>query len=176
MVFVCYRIDNLKAIDLQELFLMPQSVCIRYGGLDEDFAYELKDALHRNGVRTWLIPDDAEPGQSLSRERNKGVKAYDRIILICSKHSLVHPGMLNEIEQALRRESQDGGKVMVIPILLDRFIFQDDWAEDHPDLRQQLRDRIVANFRDTEDGDGKFIFALAEVLDAIKRRPKKTSS
>ncbi len=44
-------------------------------------------------------------------------------VLVCSKDSLARGGVLNEIEEALRRGAKLKGEMLVIPIDLDGYIF-----------------------------------------------------
>ncbi len=168
-VFATYMIDCAKSMDSMELFTMLQSVFISYGGPDEDFAEKLRDALKANGVNTFFFPDDAIPGQRLHRVMFKGVNEHDRIVLICSKSSLTRPGVVNEIEQTIQREAREGGKEVLIPIRLDGFVFGNEWAPDRPDLRQNICDRVVANFRGTDTDEDKFQTAVGKLLLALRK-------
>ena len=62
------------------------------------------------------------------------VGGYDRILLLCSERSLDRPGVLNEIEQLLVREADEGGAELLIPIAVDDYVFG-DWQPQREDLR-----------------------------------------
>lgn len=128
-----------------DVFKMLRSSFISYGGPDQPFAQKLYEHLTRAGVRTFFFPESAVPGEKLHRMMRKGVNEHDRIILVCSKDSLVRPGVLNEIEEALARESRQGGESCLIPITLDRFVF-DGWTPPNPDIKLAIMDRMIADF------------------------------
>lgn len=130
---------------LGKLLPRHQSTFISYGSPDEAAARRIVDALEARGVRTWFFPRDAEPGTKLHRAMREAINVFDRMILICSKHSLIRKGVLFEIEQVLQRESREGGASILIPVAIDDFIFK-DWRPENPGTRQELLDRVVARF------------------------------
>jgi hypothetical protein len=146
-----------------------QSTFISYGGPDEPFAKKLNEALKRNGVTTFLFCEDAVPGDRLHRMMHREVNRHDRVILICSRASLGRPGLQNELEQTLAREAKDGGREYLIPIRLDDYLFE-GWKPDRPDLKEQVCNRVVADFRGAES-DAKFGEALTRLLRALQKHP-----
>lgn len=60
----------------------------------------------------------------------EGINKHDRMILICSKHSLDRPGVLNEIEEVLAREAREGGTAYLIRIRLDDYLFRQPLVAD----------------------------------------------
>ena len=94
------------------------------GGNDEEVASKLNDYLVKHGVTTWFFPKDAPLGQQLHRTMYQMANEYDRVLLLCSKSSLTRPGVTYEIEQVLAREAKEGGREILIPIMLDEFIFE----------------------------------------------------
>jgi hypothetical protein len=97
----------------------------------------------------------------------KGVNEHDRTLLICSRSSLGRPGLLNEIEEVMARESRDGGKTYLIPIRLDDYVFS-GWVPENPDLAQAVRDRVVADFRQHDDVP-QFASELAKLIAVLKK-------
>lgn len=174
-VFVDYTIDCARSLSPDAIYSLMQSCFISYGGPDEAFAEHLHHALQAKGVRTFFFPVHAKPGQKLHRTMKNGVNEHDRVILVCSEHSLVRPGVLNEIEETLTREARQGGYECLIPIALDRFVFSDAWGVDRPDIRQAIRDRVIADFSNVWDGEvigEKFPAQLGRLVQALrKRRP-----
>lgn len=164
-----YMIETAHAVQGSGLFSMMQSTFISYGSPDEKFASKLYEALQRNGVTTFFFPVHAVPGKKLHRTMRQGVNQYDRVILICSKASLERPGVLNEIEETLARESRDGGAEYLIPIRLDNYLF-DGWNPPHPDVAQAIKDRVVVDFRGTKTSQAKFDAQLMRLLDALKKK------
>jgi hypothetical protein len=165
-VFVDYTIDCALSLDPRTLLSLMRSTFISYGTPDEAFAAKLNAELRTHGVTTFFFRDDAKPGTRLSRLMHEGVNDHDRTILICSKHSLNRPGLLNELVETLAREARDGGEEYLIPIRLDDFIFE--WAPQRADLARALQDRVIADFSRHED-PACFREAVERLLSALRR-------
>jgi uncharacterized protein YjbI with pentapeptide repeats len=163
--FVHYMIECARTLDPNAVFRMMRSTFISYGGPDAEFARRLRDDLQRAGVRTFLFEDDARPGEKLHDVMRDGVNRFERIVLVCSKASLDRKGVLNEIEQALAREAREGGVAYLIPVTIDNYVFS--WSPQRPQLAQELRDRVVADFRGTQDNDRRYSWALQRLLAAL---------
>ena len=169
-VFATYMVDCAKSLDPGVLFSMMQTVFISYGRPDEVFSKKLRDALQMNGVRTWHYLKDAIPGEQIHRTISDQVNKHDRVILVCSAASLSRNGVLHEIEQVLAREARDGGSSILIPIQIDEALFDEGWApEGKKDLARQIADRVVADFRGTENDEAKFQEQLGRILLALKK-------
>jgi uncharacterized protein YjbI with pentapeptide repeats len=166
-VFAAYTASSAKSLDPAMLFKLMRSVFISYGGPDAPFARRLRDALQRNGVRTFFFDTDALPGTRLHTVMRDGVNQYDRIVLVCSAASLIRPGVLNEIEQALIREAAGGGESYIVPITVDDFVFR--WAPppDRAYLADEIRSRVVADFANADRDDVVFSAALTRLLKAL---------
>jgi len=141
------------------------SVFISYGGPDEMFARKLYTALRDEGVEVFFFPESATPGQRLHRTMSDAVHNYDRILFICSRASLVRPGVLNELEQVLAREAREGGTELLMPVLIDDFVLR-EWSPERADLARQVRDRVAADFR-SASSDVEFRKPLERVLGAL---------
>lgn len=167
VMFAEYNVDCAVAASGSG-FDMMRSTFISYGGPDNAFARKLYEALHSNGVTTFLYEEHAIPGEKIHRTMRKGVNEHDRVVLICSKASLVRPGVLAEIEHVLEREARDGGETYLIPIRLDDYVLR-DWAPKREDLAQAVRDREVANFEGADTDPVKFEKALGRLLRALRK-------
>lgn len=143
------------------------SVFISYGGPDEKFARHLHERLLGKGVQTFFFPEHAKPGEKLHREMREGINETDRLVLLCSQHSLIRKGVLNEIEEALQREAREGGTSIIIPIALDDYVYS-DWAPERPDIAEAIRDRVVADFRAASNKESSFNSALDKLLQALR--------
>ncbi|WP_437666864.1 toll/interleukin-1 receptor domain-containing protein [Sorangium sp. So ce1182] len=152
-----------------DIFKMLQSTFISYGAPDEPFARKLYEALHRNGVTAFFFPEHAEPGEKLHRMMRKGVNEHDRVILICSRHSLDRKGVMNELEEILTREARDGGASYLIPIRLDDYVFT-GWKPKNADVAQAVRDRVVADFEGAEKDEAKFQAGLQKLIRALRKK------
>jgi hypothetical protein len=123
----------------------PLSVFISFGGPDEVSAKQLDSALRARGVKTFLFTHDAKAGQPLHRMMRDGVNQHDWVLLLCSRNSLNRPGVLNEIEESMRRSSRVGGRNILVPIALDDYVFA-DWKPAQSDLAVYIRDLVIARF------------------------------
>lgn len=141
------------------------SVFISYGSPDDAFARKLYHALKGKGVEVFFFPESATPGEKLHRTMSQAVYDYDRVLLICSRSSLVRPGVLNELEHVLSREAREGGAELLMPVLLDDFALA-EWVPEHADLARQVRDRVAADFRNASI-DSEFVKQLDRVLIAL---------
>jgi hypothetical protein len=75
------------------------------------------------------------------REVDEGIKAYDKLVVICSESSLKAEPVVREIERALQREQRDGNEVL-FPIRLDDAIFS--WNHY---LQPDLVRKVIGDFR-----------------------------
>ncbi|PWY54779.1 hypothetical protein DGG96_15480 [Legionella qingyii] len=126
------------------------SVAISYGGLDEDIADKLNDFLIQNGVKTWFYPEHSLPGEKLHRMMSNMINEADRVILLCSKSSLHRNGVLNELERILEREAREGASAILIPIALDKYVFE-EWTPEKKDLADQIRTRNIISLNNIWD-------------------------
>ena len=144
------------------------SVFISYGGPDTAFAARLDGALRERGVRTFLFQNDAVPGQPLHQLMHDGVNSFDRVVLVCSNAAFERPGVLNEIEETLRRESREGGTSRLIPIAIDDAVYGPD--HDPRRLWGRMRDRVIADFRMTLNDNASFEAAVERLLPALRNK------
>ena len=166
-VFIEYMISCARSLNPEEMFSLMQSTFISYGTPDEPFARRLNDALEERGVTTFFFKDDAPPGEMLHRVMRKGVNEHDRVILICSRESLDRPGVLNELEETLARESRDGGQTYLLPVRVDDYVLN-GWNPRNADLAQAVRDRVIADFSRHHVAD-EFEAALAKLISVLKK-------
>lgn len=143
-----------------------ESVFISFGGPDEEFAKKISARLKEKGVDTFFFPVSANFGDKLHRVMRDGVNGHDKVILICSKASLNRPGVVNEIEETLTRESREGGAQILIPIRLDDFVFT-DWAPEYPGLALAIRDRVIADFENADKDESKFDSQMNRLIDVL---------
>lgn len=143
------------------------SAFISYGGPDAAIAEAIESELSADGITTWLFSKDAVPGEKLHRTMADGVNQHDRVILLCSKHSLVRPGVLNEIERVLEKEARMGGSDVLIPLTIDDFVFQ-DWQPVRKDIAEQVRSRVIARLPDFTAEPAEFRKTIANVKKALK--------
>ena len=160
-IFASYSASCAAALDPLRLIKLMRSTFISYGGPDSKFAWQLRDDLARNGVRTFFFATDATPGKRLYDVMREGVNKYDRVVVVCSKVSLARPGVKNEIRETLAREAKLGGEALLVPITLDDYIFKSK-----SEVAGVLRERVVADFRESESCD--YEESLLRLLAALR--------
>jgi hypothetical protein len=162
------------AADLRSIFLS-------YGEQDEAFVKHLEAALRQHGVATSLLTRETIPDEKIHRTMHERVKPYDRVILICSRSSLDHSGVQDEIKETLAQEERDGDASYLIPIALDDYMFA-GWSPPDPRTAQVIRDRVVANFHGADTDPAKFeedVTRLVAALGSAQRagsHPRTTSN
>ena len=161
---------NVRLPDLVDntISLEYQSVFISYGGPDEIIARQFYSFLMSKGVKCFFFPETAIPGERLHRTMSEGINKFDRILLLCSMHSLKRKGVLNEIEQVLIREAAEGGSELIIPIALDDFIFA-GWKPSKPDIARQLKARVIADFRTAKNDRRRFRSEMTKIMKRLRR-------
>ncbi len=164
--YASYALDTMRSMDRNGLFNLMHSTFISYGGPDEEMATRIYHSLNAAGVRTYLFKKHAIFGRSLSHTMRSGVRDFDRIILLCSENSLTRPGVQNEIELSLQREAAEGGKMLLVPIALDRFVF-DDWSPQNPDHKEAIMRRVIGDFVGSETDQNKYRDGIRRLLEAL---------
>lgn len=145
---------------------MTQTVFMSYGAPDEAFAIKLSNALRAAGIETFIFVRDASPGEKLHHLLRDKISEHDRVILVCSKNSLNRSGVQNEIEETLQREAREGGASILIPITLDDYIFT-QWRPFRHGLAQSVRDRVIADFRQTNRSSKRFDNAVSRLVNVL---------
>jgi uncharacterized protein YjbI with pentapeptide repeats len=149
------RIIGTRAIKLRSCF-------ISYSSKDERFARKLHRDLRRASVRVWFFPEDAKWGESVWQEIDSSIKLYDRLVVVCSAHSLVSGPVLREIERALQREDQDKLNVLC-PLRVDEYMFT-GWT--HP-RKADVLGKVVGDFSGWRNSPKKYNAALARLIAAL---------
>jgi len=168
-VFIDYSIRCAQTFAGTQPVSMLQSTFISYGSPDEAFAQRLNRALKREGVLTFFYPEDATFGERNRTVMHQGVNEYDRIVLVCSAASLPRIGVQVEIQESLDREARDGGRLYLIPITLDDYVFTWDGGRGGPELATQIKGRVVGDFCGAETDAKKFRNQLARLVSALQR-------
>lgn len=124
-----YKMDELR--NTQPIQLYP--VFLSHSWSDKPFTRKLYEALDKRGVRCWLDEKQMTPGTKIIKGIDEGIRAYDKLILICSEASLTSWWVEREIERILKKERElnKGKKAeewvdLLIPLTLDNYIF-DTW-------------------------------------------------
>ena len=138
-------------VDSSEKFY---SCFISFTEADNDFSKKLYDDLQAAGVRCWRYKEDAPWGNTLRKEIAKGIRLYDKLVVICSEHSLTVQPVLREIERALQKEgtlrSQGHAEEVVFPIQLDDYVLSEEW--NHA-VKEDIRAKHIGDFRNWQQND-----------------------
>lgn len=144
------------------------SCFISYSTLDIDLAERLRADLRAKGVRCWFFPEDAKWGEPVWGEIDRGIKTYDKLVVVCSQNSLQSPAVLREIERALQREDKEKNQVL-FPIRIDDYIF-DGWENER---KADVVRKVVGDFTRWKNHDAyrKAFDRLLRDLKAAKAPP-----
>ena len=139
------------------------SCFISHSSMDRIFCDQLFGDLRANGVRCWYFPDDHASGSSQWELKDKSVHIYDKLLVICSKHSLRDKGVIDEIETALESEKSDARSVLHC-ITRDDFL-ANEW--EHPG-KTRVSEAVSADFRHWENPES-YARGLGKLIAALKR-------
>jgi hypothetical protein len=114
-------------------------------------------------VRSWYFPEDAKWGEPIWGEIDSSIKVYDKLIVVCSEHSLQSVPVQREIERALNREDQEK-KNILFPIRIDNYLFE-QW--EHP-RKADVLSKVVGDFRGWSRNATKYEAAFQKLLKALK--------
>ena len=148
-----------KAIDFYSCF-------ISYSSKDDDFAQRLYADLQAKNVRCWKFDENAKWGEPLWGEIDTAIRHYDKLVVICSEHSLQSPPVIREIERALQKEDREHRNVL-FPIRIDDYLF-DEW--EHP-RKADVVSKVIGDFRGS-DNLATYAKAFPRFLDALNRRQR----
>jgi uncharacterized protein YjbI with pentapeptide repeats len=150
------------------------SVFISHSSLDKEFARKLYDDLRSVGIKCWLDEKQLLPGDSVLGEIDKGIKLWDRLLLICSRNSLGPTTgwwVEQELERALAKEREDRRRGLssggaLIPITIDDYVFN-EWESPY---RATVLGRYIGDFRDRRpEPYAESLNGLVEALDRSRR-------
>jgi uncharacterized protein YjbI with pentapeptide repeats len=139
------------------------SCFISHSARDKRFCDRLYTDLQANKVRAWYFHKDAIWGEPVWGEIDRSISVYDKVVVICSKHSLQSGPVLREIERALSREDREG-KNILFPVRIDNYIF-DQW--DHP-RKADVVSKVVGDFRGWNRSTTKYEVAFKKLLEALE--------
>ena len=101
-------------------------------------------------------------------EIDTAIRHYDKLVVICSKHSLQSPPVIREIERALQKEDREHRNVL-FPIRIDDYLFE-EW--DHP-RKADVVSKVAGDFRGWNNL-ATYSKAFPRFLDALNR-PQQAS-
>jgi hypothetical protein len=121
---------------------------ISYSSKDEAIAKRLYADLQAKGVRCWLFPEDAKWGEPKWGEIDREIRVRDKLLVICSEHSLQSEPVLREIERALQREDKEH-KSVLFPVSIDDYIFK-KWEHSR---KADVVNKVVGDMQNWTDRD-----------------------
>ncbi len=114
---------------------------ISHSAQDELFCTRLYNDLQASGVRCWYFPRDARGGRGRDDEIDRPIRIYDKVMVVCSSHSLVSEPVQKEIKLGWEKERQTGKKVL-FPLAIDDSVYKSD--DQYATL---LRATVIEDFR-----------------------------
>lgn len=94
---------------------------ISYSSKELKTAEKLKNILNKNGIDTWIAPEDIPVGSKYAEVINKAVKNCGCFILLLSNESQASKWVSKELERAINYDK------VIIPIRIDDVIFNDEF-------------------------------------------------
>lgn len=136
---------------------------------DRRFCDRLHADLQAKGVRCWYFPEDAKWGEAVWSEIDRGIRNYDKLVVVCSKQSLTSGPVLREIKRSLDREDDElrqtgKAKHILFPIALDRYLF-DTWKHER---KADVLDKVVGSFQGWNRSVIKYDAAFAKLLSSLQ--------
>jgi uncharacterized protein YjbI with pentapeptide repeats len=149
------------------------SIFLSHSSKDKVFARRLYRDLRDLGINCWLDEKQILPGDSILGEIDKGIRLWDRLLLVCSRNSLSPTTgwwVEQELERALAKERdfrRSGSATgTVIPIAIDDYIFT-EWDGKY---RSTILERHIGDFRNQDvDAYAKAVKRLINALDKSNR-------
>ncbi len=136
---------------------------ISYATKDQRFCDRLYADLQARGVRTWYFPKHTKRSKEFFQEIQLYQRIFDKVIFVCSKHSLNPRSIVHEIDENLKRERMEH-KDVFYPILVDDFLYS-SWQ--HPHKRLVL-ERIAADFRGWQRSANRYQQGLTKLITSLR--------
>ena len=139
---------------------------ISYATKDQRFCDRLYADLQTRGVRTWYFPKHVKRSKEFFQEIQIYQRIFDKVIFVCSKHSLDPRSIVQDIDENLKRERMEH-KDVFYPIVLDDFLYN-GWQHPHKRL---VVERVAADFRGWQRSDNRYQQALAKLITSLRIKP-----
>jgi uncharacterized protein YjbI with pentapeptide repeats len=141
---------------------------ISYNHTDRSFAQRLHDQLQGRGIRCWLDEHQMRPGDDIYEEIDRGIRLWDKVLLVCSQASLTSWWVDNEINKTFEKErrlmKERGAKVLaLIPLNLDGFLFK--WTSGKA---EEVKSRLAADFTGWKQSNRRFEREFERVVRALR--------
>ena len=143
--------------------IQDYSCFISHSHSDRRFCERLHNDLQAKGVRVWYFPEDATWGKTVWGEIDRGIRIYDKLVVVCSQRSLCSGPVIREIERALQREDREGKNVL-FPIRLDDYIFE---VWEHP-RKADVVAKVVGDFSGWDSDVAKYEASFQRLLRGLQ--------
>lgn len=136
---------------------------ISYATKDQRFCDRLYADLQARGIRTWYFPKGAKRSKEFFQEIQIYQRIFDKVIFVCSKHSLNPRSIAHEIDENLKRERMEH-KDVFYPVLLDDYLYS-GWQ--NPTKRLVI-ERVAADFRGWQRSDNRYQQGLERLIASLR--------
>jgi hypothetical protein len=136
---------------------------ISYAGKDQRFCDRLYADLQARGIRTWYFPKHTKRSKEFFQEIQIYQRIFDKVIFVCSKHSLNPRSIAHEIDENLKRERMEH-KDVFYPIVLDDFLYS-GWQHPH---KRMVIERVAADFRGWQRSDNRYQAGLKKLIASLR--------
>ncbi len=150
------------------------SCFISHSHVDKPFARWLHDQLQARGIRCWLDEKQLLPGDDIYHGVDRGIRQYDKFLLCASQPSLTSWWVDNEIATVFDEErklmQKRNEKInLLLPLDLDGHLFSNQYQSGK---RQQLCERLAADFKGWQPNSTSFSAELDRVVLALRADPQ----
>src|SRR5580765_5357249 len=83
-----------------------KSVFISHSSNDAELVVRLRELLETRGIGCWQAPRDLPEGLSYADQIVQGIEAADVLLLLASQSAVSSTHVMNEVEQAQKREKR----------------------------------------------------------------------
>jgi len=144
------------------------SCFISHSAKYKPFCERLYADLQAKGVRTWYFPEDAKWGETVWGEIDRGIKIYDKLVIVLSENSLQSKPVLREVQRSLDREDKEH-KNILFPIRIDDYIF-DKWEHER---KVDVLEKVVGDFSGWDKDAVKYQKAFDKLLKGLQAEDRK---
>ena len=157
------------------------SCFISYSHEDKEFAKRLHDDLQGRGIRCWLDDHQLLPGDKVQDQIDKGIRLWDKVLLLASEHSMTSNWVNKELTKAFAKEerlsTQHGKEILaLVPLNLDGYLMSDECQ--HP-WKDDINERYASDFTNWKTDYEDYKRQLEKLVKALradefKREPDPT--
>ena len=138
-----------------------QNCYLLHAEIDRDFALQLSHDLNHNGAKCWLFSEIHSLSEDVEFHLENALRAYDKIIVICSLEGLHDRTVLRQVAHVIQPETmiQEHPKSSIFAVTRDDYLMT-EWTNT---LKPLLLDGYIADFRSSSNY-GREISRLAHAL------------